>query len=444
MAQETARIAAESQAMADRFSRHRNPPIRPVIMEMELESSGRSVPPTAEDVSFKMGDWPCFLGPAHNGTSQETGLISNWPDAGPPLLWEMEVGVGYSAPSVANGVMILHHRVGDESLIECLDPATGEWFWRAKHPSEYRDPYNMGDGPRSSPIIDGDRVYTLGELGEFFCLQRQTGEAIWKRSINEELIAEPNFFGVGSSPLLEGELLIVNVGSPNDAGIVAFDKRTGQTVWTATQDGPSYATPVCATMDDQRCGFVLTKSHLTALAPATGEVFWQYPFRSKNQTSCNAATPVVVDDLVFISNAYNVGGALLRVKQEGPTEVWRERKIMLNHWATSIHQDGYLYGVDGRPSNAPLHCIEMRTGETQWRHDGLGLASMISADGKLFIISEYGKLAVAPIDPNKFQIAAESDVLERPCYTVPVLARGLLYVRDQNRLLCFDVRDHGA
>jgi outer membrane protein assembly factor BamB len=430
-----ARTRGDSEAL----SKVKIPGADTINLDVDVESSDRKPNPS----SSTSPGWPCILGPNHNGVSEETGLADSWPENGPREVWRIEPGEGYSAPTISGGRLILHHRpkYKNRSVVECLDPATGQWYWRSSYETKYHDKMSIGDGPRSTPIIDGDRVYTLGAQGELLCLSLETGESIWGRSVNEEFKSMPSYFGVGGSPLIEGDLLILNVGGAIDAGIVAFNKMNGEVVWQKTGDGPSYTTPICADIGDKRFGFVLTAENLVALDPRNGKVFWQYPFHAKgNPRSCNCATPVVVGDTVFISNAYNVGGALLRVSTEAPKELWRERKLMQNHFATSIHHDGFLYGFDGQAQNASLRCIDLETAETRWSNNELGRGSLVMADGKFFILAEDGNLALAAVSPDGFEVVDKKWILDPKCYVAPVLCDGRLYVRNNTNLICFDVR----
>src|SRR6266511_2460250 len=193
--------------------------------------------------SARGADWPQFLGPERNGVSPETGLLQAWPKQGPPLLWEKTIGEGYSGPVVAGGAVVVFYRSGGDEVVQCLDAATGKERWKHTYPTRYRDAFGKGDGPRSTPLIAGGRVVTLGAEGRLTCLELENGNKVWDRPLNEDYQARKGFFGVGTSPLLEGNLLLVNVGGKK-AGIVALDKDTGKEVWTATDHEASYASPV--------------------------------------------------------------------------------------------------------------------------------------------------------------------------------------------------------
>ncbi|MBI5396774.1 MAG: PQQ-like beta-propeller repeat protein [Verrucomicrobia bacterium] len=389
-------------------------------------------------------DWPWFLGPTHDGVSAEKNLLARWPAEGPRVLWRATVGLSYSSPSIADGRAFVFHRLGGEEILDCLDAVTGEKRWRASCPTAYKDRYGYNNGPRSTPVVAGGRVFTFGAEGRFTCFDAAAGKQLWQRPLNDEYKVEQNFFGVGGSPLLEGKLLLVNVGGSPDAGIVALDKETGATVWQATDEGASYGTPLCATLGGQRVAFVFARGGLVCLEPATGKALWRFPFRSKLHESVNAASPVVAGDCVFVSASYKTGGALLRVRKDGYDVVWSD-EAMSNHWATSIHRDGFLYGFNGRHEyGTTLRCVEWATGKLRCEQPALGRGSMIWADGRFIILSERGRLILAHLKPEGFEEIGGVQLLDYPCWIAPVLANGLLYIRNESQLICLDLRGNSA
>jgi outer membrane protein assembly factor BamB len=385
-------------------------------------------------------DWPQFLGPARNGISPETGLLSAWPKAGPPQLWEKSIGEGFSGPVVVGERLILFHRVGDNDVVVCLDPANGKEQWQFAYPTQFRDDFGKGDGPRSTPVIAGDHVYTLGAEGQLHCLELKTGKKIWDRSLQTEYSAPKGFFGVATSPLVEGNLLLVNVGG-KEAGIVAFDKDTGREVWKATKDAASYSSPVAATLDGARTVIFFTREGIVLLDPQNGRVRYSKRWRSRMNASVNAATPLVADDSVFISSSYNTGAILLRVRTQGVEEIWHNDESMSNHYNTCIHHAGHLYGFDGRQEEgARFRCVELKTGKVRWTVDGFGCGSMVLAEGKLIILTENGDLALAEATPESYKEKARSRVLTKPCRSEIALANGRLFARDGKKLVCWNLK----
>lgn len=426
-------------------------------------------------------DWPQFLGPRGDGVSAETGLISAFPAGGPRVVWQKAVGAGYSAPSVRGNRLVCHHRVGDEEVIECFEAGTGTSLWRHAYPSRFVDPYGYNNGPRGTPRLTGDRCFTFGAEGRLLCLELESGRRVWERDTAQDWEVPEAFFGVGSSPVLEGERLLVMVGGQPNAGMVAFDAATGRTlwegvgerswtgqpmwgwpgertvVWRSWDKQASYASPVLATVQGQRLAFCLMRQGLVALDPTQGEVRFSRWFRARVEESVNAANPVVVGDLVLLSAAYyRVGSVLLRVRPDGRgfEEVWQSTVIEA-HWSTPLHHDGYVYAFSGRNEpDARLRCVELLTGKLAWERseawrtrsakqpEVYGRGSGILADGKLIALGEGGLLGLFQLDPREPRELARWQVpmLEFPCWTGPVLAEGRLFLRSESRLVALAFR----
>ena len=422
-------------------------------------------------------DWKSFLGPTHNAVSTETKLAKSWPASGPPLVWEMERGSGYSSPAISDGKLIYLHRVGDEEIVECLDPETGKRFWRFAYPTKYGDRYGYNDGPRAAPVIADGRVYTYGAQGKLHCLKLDTGQVYWKRDLPAEFEVRQDFFGISSSPLIEGDLLIVTVGAPGGPTVAAFDRNTGRMVWGAgTEWGPGYASPVPATIHGKQRIFVFAGAEsrpptggLIALDPADGSIDFTFPWRSRSFESVNASSPVVVGNRVFVSATYRTGSALLDIAPDFTHSVaWTTKEVGL-HWNTAVHKDGYLYAYDGRNEpDASIVCIELKTGKVVWRevpewnesveyrgsqrtlNASTLRGSLLWADGGFIALGELGHLLRLELTPKGYKEVARSWLFNaRQTWGLPVLSRGLLYIsqnerslfdRKPPRLLCYDLR----
>ena len=445
----------------------------------------------ALSLTLRAADWPEFMGPAHDQVSVETGLIDTLPVQGPPLIFERLVGKGYSAPSIRGKIMVVHQRLGNQEVVEACDAATGTTLWKQAYPSEYRDPFGYNNGPRCTPLLTDDRCYTFGAEGVLLCLDLATGQQIWRRDTATDFAVPEAFFGVGSSPVLEDGLLFVQVGGQPNSGVVALDANTGKTVWQnvgektwngvpmtgwpgerlvswnandpAFQKQSSYCTPVLATIHGQRHLIVCTRQGLVSLNPKSGAVNFSYWFRARQDSSVNAMTPVVQDDLIFISSAYfRNGSVLLRVAPDDKsvTPVWNGLQLEI-HWTRPVLLNGFLYAFSGR--NEPdgiLRCVEFKTGRIAWERpegwpnaghaklaegekppDVYGRGSMIVADGKLIALGEAGLLGFFKPNPEKLEEIARWQVphLRYPCWTAPVLANKRLYLRDEDRLVCYDL-----
>ena len=388
-------------------------------------------------------DWPCFLGPTRNNISPETGLLLDWPEAGPPLVWEREVGDGYGPPVVSKKRLIVFQRRGDEEVIECVDAETGaETHWRHAYPTQYVDQYGYNGGPRSGPCIHGDRVFAFGAEGVLTCVTLADGKRLWQRPVNKEYNVPQGFFGAGTAPVVDDGLVFLNVGGPDGAGIVAFNADTGDTVWKASNDGASYSTPIVATLHGTRLVIFHTADGLQVVEAKTGAIRYTYPFRSDLYESAIAATPVLVGDKVFLSGTYHIGAVVLQLAPDGLKEIWRDEYAMQNHWATSVYHDGYLYGMDGRHERGSnFRCVEFMTGKVMWTADeGLGRASFFMAEGHLVALGERGRLALIEVSPEAYKEKARVRASNRRVWTPPILAQGRLYIRNEREVRCFDLR----
>lgn len=436
------------------------------------------------------GDWPEFMGPTRDHISTETGLLQKLPPDGPRLLWMKEVGKGYSAPSIRGGLLVVHARVGGEEVIGAFEEESGAPRWRYAYPSRYTDPFGYNNGPRCTPLLTEDRCYTFGAEGVLVCLELATGKLLWKRETQSDFEVPDAFFGVGSSPIIESGLLIVQVGAQPNSGVVAFDPATGKTVWenvgekswtgapmhgwpgsrtvTWNRADPifdkqaSYCTPVGATIHGKRHLLAVTRQGLVSLEPKTGAINFSFWFRNRQNETVNAMTPVVSGDTVFLSNAYyRLGSVLLRVAPDGKavSEVWRGLQLEM-HWTRPVLHEGHLFAFTGRNEpDARFRSVELATGEVKWdREEGwpngghaklrpgepapnvFGRGAAILADGKLIALGEAGLLGIFRANPNKLEEVSRWQVpqLSYPCWAAPVLANKRLYLRDEDRLVCFD------
>jgi outer membrane protein assembly factor BamB len=386
-------------------------------------------------------DWPQFLGPLRNGVSAEKGLAASWPKDGPPILWQRDVGEGFSGPVIAGNHVIAFHRVGDQEVVECLHAATGKPQWKFAYPTAYNDALGKGDGPRSTPMIIGSRVVTLGAEGVLSCLDLEKGTAEWSRSLHKSYKVPPSFFGVGTSPFVADGLVLVNVGAKG-AGVVAFSIEDGREVWKATDDGPSYSSPVVTTVGKQHLAVFFTRHGASVLDVKTGAVRYSQKWRARYDASVNAATPLVIGDRLFFSTCYETGALMLKLKADGSAEeVWQGEDVMDNHYNTAIYHDGHLYGFHGRQENVPgFRCVDLATKKVVWEEKRYGCGTMILADGRLIVLTEAGDLVLVEAAPKAYRELARARVMSAgPCRAQIALAHGKLYARDQKKLVCFDL-----
>jgi outer membrane protein assembly factor BamB len=385
----------------------------------------------------------------------------------------MRKGTGYASPAISGDRLLYFHRTNDREIVECLHRETGDKFWEFAYATQFADRYGYNNGPRASPVIDGDRVYTYGAEGKLHCLKLETGQLYWKRNLAAEFKVPQDFFGTAATPLIEGDLLIINVGAPGGPTVAAFHKVSGKMLWGAgNQWGPSYASPLPATVHGKRRIFVFAGGEsnpptggLLSIDPANGAVDFAFPWRSRSYESVNASSPVVAGNQVFISASYRTGGAMLNVLPDGRhTVAWTSSEIG-THFNTAIHKDGYLYAFDGRNEpDASLVCAEWKTGKVAWRVTpewdemlggekrrlGTFRGTLLSVDGRFLCLGELGHLLWLDLSPAGYKELARAWLFAaRETWSAPVLSRGLLYISqhsrdivkgDSPRLLCYDLR----
>lgn len=385
-------------------------------------------------------DWPQFLGPTRNGVYAGTNLNSRWPKEGPPVVWQMKVGEGFSAPVVADRRLVLFHRVGDKERLDCVEARTGKMVWQHEYPTDYEDAYDRGNGPRATPAIANGRVFAFGPAGMLTCVSFTNGAKLWSVDTQKEFGARQGFFGMACSPLVEGSAVLMNIGGKN-AGIVAFDAASGKVLWKSGTDEASYSSPAAASIGGKRYALFLTRNFFSALDPASGKTHFQFPWQPSIHASVSAATPLVIGDLIFISASYGAGAAVLKFKESGPEKVWAADDILSNHYATSAHHDGFLYGFDGRQEQGcNLRCVELKTGKIRWSRDGFGAGTVTLAGNNLLVLTEKGELLLAPASPAAFKPSARAQILPYGVRAYPAIADGLFYARSGEKLVCLDLK----
>ena len=442
-----------------------------------LAESAAAAPRALTDLGARRAgsDWPRFLGPTGDGISTETGIVTPWPAAGLKVVWQRQVGTGYCVPSVSKGRLFLFDRHGDNARLSCWKSETAEPLWQFDYPTHYEDRYGYNNGPRCCPVVDDDRVYIHGVEGMLHCLSADDGKPRWRVDTFADFGVVPNFFGVGSTPVVEGDLLIVQVGgSPptdknapfpeqtgNGSGVVAFDKWTGKIRYKITDELASFSSPVLTTIDGRRWCFVLARGGLIGFEPSTGKVDFHYDWRARELESVNAANPVVVGNRVLITEAYGPGSSFLQVRPGAYDVLWNDadkgrRKSLQSHWTTPIHHNGYVYGDSSRhPENADIRCVELATGKVMWREPDNGHTSLLMVDGHFVVLTEFGELILIKVNPQKYEEISRFDLFrlvegapkersraaqrEAPWWAAPILSHGLLYVRSKNTLMCLEL-----
>jgi outer membrane protein assembly factor BamB len=388
-------------------------------------------------------DWPQWRGLQSDGISRETGLLTDWREKQPRRVWERPLGLGFSSFAVADGrLYTLAARENAESVV-CLDAQSGETLWEVPSGETYRDQQG-GDGPRSTPTVHEDVVYALGAEGDLLCLEKNTGEIRWRRNVLDDFHAENLRWGVSTSPYVDGDQLLVNVGGLG-ASIVAFEPDSGDVAWQNLSDIAGYASPIRIDVADPggevvpELVFFCGKA-LVGVSPENGSEQWRHEWITTSDM--NIATPIYdpATRLLFVSAARDTGrcSAYRLTAKDGSvvSEMVYTNKEMRNHYNSCILLDGYIYGFD----NSLLKCIALETGDVKGSDRSVGKGSLVAAQGHLFVLGEFGDLAVVEATPDKYREKGRFKALEsRRAWTPPALANGRLYIRDLENAVCIDI-----
>lgn len=381
------------------------------------------------------GNWPQWRGSNRDGISKETGLLKQWPADGPALAWKATgAGGGYSSFAIANGRLFTMGLKGDREYVIAFDVATGKQIWATPHGGAFRN--DRGDGPRGTPTVDGDHVYSLGGNGDLSSLEARTGRLVWTMNVLQKFGGSNITWGISESPLVIGEKILVNAGGPG-ASIVALNKKDGSLIWKSQSDRAGYSSAIPVQVGNTTQVVFFTHTRGLALDLKDGKLLWEYP-RAANNVA-NAATPIARGNRVFISSDYGNGGGLVEIKADGKAQEVYFTKDMRNHHSSSILIGDHLYGFSG----GILTAMRFDTGEVAWKDRSVGKGSLAFADGNLYALSENGVVGLIEASPTgyrekgRFRIPQDS----LPTWAHPVVVGGRLYLRDQDTIYAYDVRE---
>jgi outer membrane protein assembly factor BamB len=384
------------------------------------------------------GDWPQWRGPNRDGVSKETGLLKQWPAEGPPLAWKASgAGTGYSSMAISNGRLYTMGLRGDREFIIAFDAATGKEAWATPHGTAYRD--SRGDGPRGTPTIEGNKGYALGANGDLSCFDATTGRILWSMNVLSKFGGSNINWGISESPLVIGEKVLVNPGGPG-ASIVALNKKDGSVIWKSQSEAAGYSSAIPIEAGGVSQVVFFTSKRAVGLDLRDGKLLWQYE-RPANDVA-NVATPVARANRVFISSDYGVGGGLVEITPASTGMNVQEiyfTKDMKNHHSSSILVGDYLYGF----SSSILTAMKFDTGQVAWRDRSVGKGSLVYADGNLYCFSENGVIGLVEATPEAYREKGRFKIKQGslPTWTHPVIAGGRLYIRDQDTIYAYDVRE---
>jgi len=372
-------------------------------------------------------DWPQWRGPQRNGISSEK-VSAPWPAEGPKILWRASLGTGFSSVSIRNARVYSMGNANEQDTIWCLDARSGKLAWKHSYPAALGPQYYEG-GPGATPTIDDGRVYTIGKWGRVFCLDAVRGTVLWERDLAQSGV-KSNRWGFAGSPLIWHELVILNAGETG----TALDRQTGRIAWLNGVNPTGYASPKLFKFGGKEAVLIFAAKHLVALEPQTGRELWRFPWETNYDT--NNPDPILYDDKILISS-YSRGCALLTIKNGRPELVY-ESKNLFNHLSPGVLQGDYLYAFSGEAKDkSDFRCLHVPTGEVKWTAKVPAMGSVISAQGRLIVLSEKGELMLAEASPAEFNPIARGQVLGGLCWTPPALADGRLFARNaKGDLVC--------
>ncbi len=383
--------------------------------------------------------WFQYRGPNRDGKSTETGLVRSWDSAGPREVWRVPVGAGFSAISIVGERLYTMDSDEKTEYALCLDAESGETIWRIPVSPIFKDV--NGDGPRSGPTVDGDVVFVLGSRGQLMALDTTSGEVVWQLQYEDVFDSKLPTWAFSTSPLVDDDLLMVEVGGSGERAIAALEKRTGAVRWTAQEANVAYSSPIVFELFGIKQFVFLLQQKIVALN-REGKELWSVPFAPK--LDIKPALPLfVAPDQIMVAASYDTGAKVVKLTAEGGTvtaqEAWTSR-YMRNHFNTSIALDEHIYGFDA----ATLRCLVAKTGERGWAKRGLGKGSLIYADGMFIVLTERGSLVLLEATPEGYQELASHQVLKGRCWTAPSLWQGQLYVRNHTELVRLDLRERAS
>lgn len=378
--------------------------------------------------------WLHYRGPTQDGIVPEKLPLTL---AQPRELWKTKVGAGTCSVTV-DGARIFTAGNADKKTdtVFCLDAATGKPLWQHSYPQAL-DPNLFEGGPRATPTIDGDRVYAIGQAGELFCLAADSGKVRWQKNLVRDFGGKKPGWGYSGSPTIDGELLIVEPGGPTGS-TVALNKLTGALVWKSGSDEAGYATPVVAEIVKKRTVVVFKARSLVGLDVKNGQELWRTEW--KTDYDINAATPLVVGNLIVASSGYGTGIGLFEVGAGGITQTWRNRSLRA-HINTPVVRRNAIFGIDGNTGGGNLVCLDLASGTKRWEEKTVKGGSLVLADDKLVVLTEKGELVIAPAITNEFKPLLRSHVLDKRCWVQPTLSDGRLFVKNNaGDLACFELK----
>ena len=384
--------------------------------------------------------WTQFGGPHRNFSVEVTGLADSWPESGPKAVWRRALGEGYAAIAADGDRLFTMYQRGEQEVAVALDRATGRTLWEQAYTAPITVKMSRAPGPRATPLVVGDAVFTAGATGKLHRLDKATGKVVWAHDLYAEFGGHVQDEYYAASPLAYRNTIIVPVGGAG-ASVVAFDQRTGAVAWKALDFKISYASPILIDLDGQTQAVLVMESEVIGIDPADGTLRWSHPHR--NATRTNVSTPVWgAGNLLFVSSAYDSVGRMLQLSRQGGAtsvkELWTSRDLRV-HVANAVRLGDTIYGSSGDFGPASFSALDVQTGQVRWQQRGFPKASFVHASGRFILLTEDGELVLASPSSTGLTVHSRAPALAKTAWTPPTLAGTILYVRDRQEIAAFDL-----
>ena len=413
----------------------------PTRDQIAAASPPGEAPETGEPAAESRNYWTEYRGPLRAGKYAEMDLDLNWPPAGPPELWRQQVGGGYASMVVADGLVFTIEQRGNREVVSGYSLSTGHQAW--EHSWEARFSERLGgDGPRATPTWSEGRLYALGASGHLVCLSADSGEVLWQRNILSDAGADNVTWGMAAAPLVVDGIVVTLPGGRGDKSVFAYDKLTGEILWSALDDQAAYVAPQVVDLAGRRQLLVVSGTRVLGASLDDGSLLWSVPWDTSSGINCSQ--PLVIDeDHVFVSSGYGHGAALLKITETdgafAAEQVWLNRN-MKNKFNSSVLDQGVVYGLD----EGILAAVDAKTGERLWKQGRFRYGQLLFAQGHLIVVSEEGELALVEAAPDAYRELARFAPLSGKTWNVPAIAGGILLVRNQTELVAYDLRSGRA
>jgi len=393
------------------------------------------VPPLPSNVQV---DWPGFRGPHGDGHYDETAIATNWPAEGLRPIWKQPIGGGYASFAIAGGRAFTIEQRRAQEAVTAYDVETGRELWAAAYAADFDEPLG-GEGPRATPCFSEGKVYSLGAMGDFLCLDATSGKTIWKLNILTDNMADLLTYGTATSPLVVRDKVIVQAGGAKGRSVVAYDKLTGKVIWRVLDDGAAYASPMLVQLAGQEQLLVVTQHRAVGLQVQDGALLWATPWIVKQGNRDNAQPVLLATNRFLLSAGYGTGCEAVEVSRTNTgfeaQPLWHNTWLK-NKFTSSVFWQGFVYGLD----EDILVCLDAQTGERKWKDGRYGYGQVLVADGYLIVLGGEGELALVKASPDRYEELARFQAIEGKTWNHPAMAAGKILVRNAVQMACFDLR----